>query len=460
MEVNSKQNSVYITTDGVRVDDNDNESIIIYRPISKYITLEDVKIIDNAELPKLKTENLILKKDEYCCFIDNCNTFETTTKTVGYTGNNSGFSYRVGKGLTVNSGGRNSTPIRENYTNYYSGTIYITNKRIVYTSSGNDSFDKPIEKITSVNEFQEGIIIQIGSKKHIIVFDTHALFMLVLGIVRHKEFGTELPEALTNKNVHFTCDPYILELQNKKKKNNNVDRNKVKKSNNTSVNKVILTIFAIFFGLIIIGAIGMSSINSNYENYTDKQIVNLESHPKIFSNFEEAVSFYKTVDRKKVKVSKSHVYYEDDEKHLIYMEIDTNNIGLIDDIRIYLNTSSEYTGIDLNDAIKIAIDYLPIDTINTYYDFYDSFKDIKQNSDTALTAYYYHWKINENGIDYAKNNGTHLSNEIGFKIFYNETNKTCRIYIGSTAISIDEHVRYLDKKCEDWNININDYIEN
>lgn len=445
----------YITKDGVVVDNDDNDSIIIYRPVPIFMSLEDVKSIDNLVLPKLNTENLILKKNEYCCFIDNCRTFEIRTETTGYTGTNTGYSYKIGKKMSIHSGSRNSKAIKQTHTNYYEGTIFITNKRIVYISSGNDSFDKPIDKISSVNEIQDGIIIQIGSKRHIIVFDTHTLFMQVLGIVKHNEFGTQLPEALTNKNVHFTCDPYIMELQ-KKQENDSLpkDANATKTDNK----KYLICGLVIFIILLIISQVSLNQSNyqKNVMQYSDTQIISMPSHPKILSDFSDTIDFYKNIDGKKVKISKGHAYYYDDEKHLIYMEIDNNNKQIIDDIRLYLNISKEYNAIDLNTAIQIALDYLPLDIINNNYSFKDSFKETIGNSSKTISKYYYHWEINDIGKEYRKNNDF-LPNELGFKIYHDEANNTFRIFIGSNAVTLDEHVRYLDNKCDNWSIDINNF---
>lgn len=210
---NVKKNNNYTTIDGILVDDNDNESIIIYRPLGSYMSIEDTKLIDKHELPKINTNNLLLKANEYCCFMDIAITQKSKTVTKGYerTSNSVrvfGTSWRTGTGT--------SKAIRQEEITSFSGKIYITNKRIIYVSQGSgDSFDKEIDKITAIEEAQDGVIIQIGSKTHLIILNTHVLFMQVLNLVKNKEYGVPLPEVAFNEHVKYTIDSNILKLQNK-----------------------------------------------------------------------------------------------------------------------------------------------------------------------------------------------------------------------------------------------------
>lgn len=204
-----KLKTSYTTCDGILVDDNDNDSIIIYRPIGNYMSMEDAKLVDKHELPKINTNNLILKDNEYCCFIDNAMTQKTKTVTKGYQRNSQsvrvlGTSWRTGTGT--------SQAIREQEVTNFRGTIYITNKRIIYVSQGGESFDKTIDKITAIEEAKDGIIVQIGSKTHLIILNTHVLFMQVLNLVKNKEYGMPMPEISYNSNVKYTIDSNVLKL--------------------------------------------------------------------------------------------------------------------------------------------------------------------------------------------------------------------------------------------------------
>lgn len=205
----------FYTSDGIFVDDSKNEQVIIYRPLGRFMTLEHSKLVDNKQLPKLKTDNIILKKDEYCCFIGDAKTYKSKTITTGYVSKRQGGSLRITRGLSYHSGTGQSQAIRETQTTMFNGIIYITNKRVIYVSQGGDSFDKPIEKLTCVDELKDGIVIQIGSKSYTIELETHILFMQVLNLVKNKEFGIELPEIMSNPNVLYTIDSKVLKNQKK-----------------------------------------------------------------------------------------------------------------------------------------------------------------------------------------------------------------------------------------------------
>lgn len=205
----------FYTSDGIFVDDNNDDEVVIYRPTGRFMTIEDTKLVDKKQLPKLKPDNLILKKDEYCCFIGDAKTYKSKTITTGYVSNRQGGSVRITKGLSYHSGTGKSQVVREIQTTIYNGIIYITNKRVIYISQGGDNFDKPIEKLTYVDELQDGVMIQIGSKSYSIEMENHVLFMMIFNLVKHIEFGAELPEIYSNSNVQYTIDPIVMKKQKK-----------------------------------------------------------------------------------------------------------------------------------------------------------------------------------------------------------------------------------------------------
>ena len=87
------------------------------------------------------------------------------------------------KGLSYHTGGGGSQAIRETQRTTYNGLLYITNQRVIYTSQ-NNSFDKPFNKITSIMEAKDGLLIQIGSETYSIITKSHSLFMKVFNMVK------------------------------------------------------------------------------------------------------------------------------------------------------------------------------------------------------------------------------------------------------------------------------------
>ena len=81
---------------------------------------------------------------------------------------------------------RGGKAIRENQRTTYTGKLYITNKRVIY-SSNNECFDKTFDKITSVTEVNDGIILQIGSTSYSIILNTHTEFVKIFNMVKNNQ---------------------------------------------------------------------------------------------------------------------------------------------------------------------------------------------------------------------------------------------------------------------------------
>lgn len=134
-------------------------------------------------MQNMKLENVNYFNDEICCYIDKGYTFKYKTITAGYTGKRSGFSVRIVNGLSYHTGGSGSKAIRETQRTKNTGILYITTKRVIFTSE-KDSFDKTFDKITSIQEAKDGLLIQIGSKMYAIVINTHSEFMKVFNLIK------------------------------------------------------------------------------------------------------------------------------------------------------------------------------------------------------------------------------------------------------------------------------------
>ena len=148
-----------------------------------YMSREDINKINNGELPNIAVYGLNLQNGEYCCYADYAQTFKDKIITTGYTKKGAGVSIRVMKGLSYHTGGGGTQAIRETQRTTYNGLLYITNQRVIYTSQ-NNSFDKPFNKITSIMEAKDGLLIQIGSETYSIITKSHSLFMKVFNMVK------------------------------------------------------------------------------------------------------------------------------------------------------------------------------------------------------------------------------------------------------------------------------------
>lgn len=157
---------------------NASKNLFNINEFSSLMSYNIIKQINNGDLPCIDTPNLNLEGNEFCCYMDKGYTFKDKTITTGYTGKNNGVSIRIAKGISYRTGASGNKAIRETQRTKYFGTLYLTTKRLIY-SSQKVSFDKPHEKITSIQEAKDGLIIQIGSNTYEIVINTHSEFMKV-----------------------------------------------------------------------------------------------------------------------------------------------------------------------------------------------------------------------------------------------------------------------------------------
>ena len=75
-------------------------------------------------------------------------------------GSHSGFSFRIVKGVTYRTGGFKGHPVEHSYMdNAGTGTLYITNKHIIFHSSER-SAKIPYKKIIGLNPYQDGMGVQ------------------------------------------------------------------------------------------------------------------------------------------------------------------------------------------------------------------------------------------------------------------------------------------------------------
>lgn len=188
IEKNYKMGIIYLCTLGllgigwiidlVKYAKNFNET-------STILTKEAINKIDNGELPHIEVNNLNLGENEFCCYIDKAYTFKDKTITTGYTGKSSGVSIRLAKGLTYRTGGHGSQAIRETYRSRNNGYLCITNKRIIFMAA-KECFDKEFNKITAIQEYKDGVMIQIGQSSYVIIVKSYKEFMKVYNLVKNQ----------------------------------------------------------------------------------------------------------------------------------------------------------------------------------------------------------------------------------------------------------------------------------
>lgn len=112
-------------------------------------------IKSGGEVPTILNVPLALQKNEVCYYEGSGTRLIKREKVTGYTGRSAGVSFRVAKGVTMRTGGGRGQPIRQTVTDRYGGTLYITNKRVIFLADQN-GFVLPFTKMISATTYTDG----------------------------------------------------------------------------------------------------------------------------------------------------------------------------------------------------------------------------------------------------------------------------------------------------------------
>lgn len=113
-------------------------------------------------LSAVSAPGLFLDVGEVCVYCSPAQYTVTKDRVTGYVRESGGANVRIMPGLSVGRSTGISRTIRENVSEFYPGTLYITNRRIVF-SGNHGSFDKKLSAITTFAVNPKGIELQFGS---------------------------------------------------------------------------------------------------------------------------------------------------------------------------------------------------------------------------------------------------------------------------------------------------------
>ena len=90
-------------------------------------------------LPIITVDTMSLTKNEVCHFAGDASFCKIKQQTVGYEGGSHGVSFRVMKGVNFRVGNYKGHYIKEEIIDKTNGSIYLTNKRIIFSAVKNSS---------------------------------------------------------------------------------------------------------------------------------------------------------------------------------------------------------------------------------------------------------------------------------------------------------------------------------
>lgn len=153
-----------------------------------------------------------------------------------------------------------------------------------------------------------------------------------------------------------------------------------------------------------------TEISTEVENNTteiienDKDIILRADHPKYYGETELAHDVWNNIDKDKIHFADSEESITN--KTIISMEGEPEfeKNAIIRNVTLYLDHSEDLKDVNLDDALKIAKDYLPDDIINQYYEYIISEKIIPDDGNSSDTYYVITYGFNKEGIE-AYNSG-------------------------------------------------------
>lgn len=118
--------------------------------------------IMNGQLPTFRPTTIKLSANEVCHYMDRAALVVKKSER-SYSSSKAGGGYRVSKNYRMYSSNRFTRPIDQEWHEYRTGVIFITNKRIIFVAA-EDGFEKEISKLTSIIPYSDAVGLQFGNK--------------------------------------------------------------------------------------------------------------------------------------------------------------------------------------------------------------------------------------------------------------------------------------------------------
>lgn len=169
--------------------------------VSREATLEP---LEQLEQLVVKNPNINLKDNERCYYQQRASAHHKKNVVVGTKREGAGLSFRFSKDFTLHTGGGGSTTIRDDISELFDGTLYITNQRIILVAA-KYGFDLRFDKITSLSVLGNGLRLFTGSKCYEVYTEDVKHIEYVLALIEYippieKEQSSRKPTASSIAN--------------------------------------------------------------------------------------------------------------------------------------------------------------------------------------------------------------------------------------------------------------------
>lgn len=144
------------------------------------ILYDKLKVEYNSNgLPIVQADNIALTKNELCHYTGFANYGKIKTSTTGYQAGSRGVSLHIMKGVSYRVGNFQGHAIKSDTTDSESGTIYITNKKIIFSAPKNSCTIR-LNKIILLDTYENYIKIQTETKNYFFNADKNLEFLVIL----------------------------------------------------------------------------------------------------------------------------------------------------------------------------------------------------------------------------------------------------------------------------------------
>ena len=231
-------------------------------------------------------------------------------------------------------------------------------------------------------------------------------------------------------------------------------------TNDTKLGCATIVILIILFGMLIVGVSSCGS-NDSSKKYVDYDFLTQSEHPILYDEYDAVVDYYKGYENTSVGSYQSHKTVEKPViTALSYLSYD----------RIYLitinlnNLEQKFT---FDEAIDIALDYIPVDMILENYEFQKAIYKTKADGKTQYECYY-SLKENQETPGYYYEGDTWIKLQSGFSLVIEETvDDTYIVRIGddrydfvysAMTIGWEETMKEERETHQDWDFTIEGYL--
>ena len=191
----------------------------VTKQITNPILLDDnITQSEKLHLLTLKNPQIALQSGEVCYYEDEATAYYEKNVVTGRKSSGAGISFRVAKGVYVRTGSGDSQVIRENIGEYFDGTLFITNFRIVLLAP-KYGFDIPFSKITQIENHCDGFQIYEGAKCHSLLTIDVLTILVILELIKIVNNGqlSSSPKSYSTSSKSTSIEPELKDLRELKK---------------------------------------------------------------------------------------------------------------------------------------------------------------------------------------------------------------------------------------------------